>query len=73
MPRVRLLTVMAGPAGCHDVGAIIDVDDDTAAALVAGRFAIDLDGATAPAPETAELPTPGAEAADLKGPARRRK
>lgn len=55
--RVRLKTIMAGPAGTASPGAIVDLDRAEAYALIEGGFAEQLDeAAIAPGGERAELP-----------------
>lgn len=40
MPKVKLLTSMAGPDGDHAYGAVIEVDEGYAGRLVAGDLAV---------------------------------
>lgn len=41
--RVKLLTKMAGPDGCHSQGEVIDVSATVAASLICGEFAVRVD------------------------------
>lgn len=60
--KVRMLTRMAGPNGCAEQGAIIDVSREQAAALIAGNHAEELDKPKIKAkPETATSKRPDAE------------
>lgn len=62
MPKVYLRTVMAGPDGVRHPGWH-DIDDETAAALLAGGFAVPaasdaVETASVEAPETGAMPRP---------------
>ena len=57
--KIRLITRLAGPDGCHAPGSIIDVSASQAAALIAGQYGVrvdedtpDVERAVAPPPET---------------------
>ena len=62
MPRVRMRTNSAGPQGNRAAGAIYDVPQDEADALIAGGFAEWVDrpreAAAAMPPENAAVRTP---------------
>jgi hypothetical protein len=41
--KVKLLSIMAGPEGSHDVGAVLDLPKKQAEELIEGRFAVAFD------------------------------
>ena len=41
--KVRMLSAYAGPRGNHAIGSIADFDKDEAKALIAGKYAEDVD------------------------------
>lgn len=54
--KVKMLTKMAGPAGSHAPGDVIDVSASTAADLIGGGFALRVDEAPAPIERAAIAP-----------------
>ncbi|GIK15024.1 MAG: hypothetical protein BroJett002_37310 [Candidatus Brocadia sinica] len=38
--RIKLLTLMAGPAGAHNAGQIIDISETQAKELIQGGYAV---------------------------------
>lgn len=56
MPRVRFLTLDAGPDGVRHPGHVVDVGAEEAAALVRGRHADYIDPPSRPTPENASAP-----------------
>lgn len=54
--RVKLRTLMAGPAGVFQPGQVLTVSTETGQALIAGGYAEPVAEAARPAAETAELP-----------------
>lgn len=55
--KIRLLTIMAGPAGTAQPGQVVEVSVAMGRELVAGRYAelVEPETATLEAPETAAL------------------
>jgi len=62
--KVRLLTLIAGPAGVFQPGAVVDVSEIMARELIAGRYAEAVEIGRVPLVETAALEPP--EAAVLR-------
>lgn len=58
--RVKLKTMMAGPAGCHDAGSVVTVSDDAGAAMVRDGFAVRVDPVLVvdDEPEVAQMAAP---------------
>lgn len=75
--KIKLLQAMADRHGAHHAGAVIDVDDKKAEALIKGKYATPHRDAPKPAPKGAgkaaapagakEAPEAGKEAGDEKG------
>lgn len=64
---VRMLATAAGPAGVYSAGETLQLDNVLAAQLVAGGYAVAVDGTPQVAPGAAETASivPGSEAAVL--------
>lgn len=43
--KLKMITTMAGPDGCVNAGDVADIDPTLADALIAGGYAVALDGA----------------------------
>ena len=81
MAKIKMRTILAGPAFSADPGQTVDCDEQTAAALVAGGYADRLDAPRAPAailppvevaiqpqaPETTMLAPPAATLPPARG------
>lgn len=74
--QIKLKTSMAGPGGCHGLGAVLtvgpDIDERTAADLVAGGYAEPVGREVPAAPVTETAATAAPETATA-APQRRRK
>jgi hypothetical protein len=55
MRKVRFITIDAGPGGVRHPGQVVDVSDEEAAALIAGKHAVYVE---APARETTAVRQP---------------
>lgn len=56
MKQVKLNTLMAGPTSSGSPGDVIEVSDEQAAALLAGKYATLVETAAVEAPEKAVIP-----------------
>lgn len=71
--KVKLTRIMAGPGGVFAAGSTIDVDDEQASALIAGRYAEALEAARVVVSAPAETATaPRAPERAVRPPARKR-
>ena len=60
--RVRTLNLMAGPKGCTDAGAVLDLPTEEALALIAVGAAVSIEPAAFRPSETAQAPAAPAAA-----------